>query len=356
MKKEVQMNINKKSFIPYAIVIFPLSVALVLVTFAISLYIEKVTDNFNDAKAKSISEQIDLEKLNGEMWVNQINELGENKYSAIQEDIENELIEKVNLVHKGANAIYKKYKTKKAIQDRIKLLISNVSWNKEQDYIFIKNFRGDSIVKTSLANTSMDYMDIDGRTIFLEEIQKVRKRGEGFLYSKYAKGEPEEIIYVKKLGMYDWYIGSKIFKKQKIDELKNSLLETIKNIPIEKNISISLLDSKSLLFSTPTIKNKPSYELLLKTLSKKSEWKYDDTTRHNYYAKYYKALDLHIVYGFEVDFKSQKELKKQTKFIKKLDAEFQLIMKITILVIILIVISSLFLARKFTFNKEESAI
>jgi len=340
------MNINKKRFIPYAIVILPLSMALVVVAFITSLYIEKITNNFKATKSKYIEKHIDSKKLKSEMWVKQINLLYDYKYNNLQQNIENELREKVNIVHTSANIIYKKYKTKKEIQDRIKNLISNISWNKEKNYIFIKNFSGDTILKSSLSNTSMDYMDIDGRTIFLEEIHKVRKRGEGFLYSKYAKGEPAEVIYVKKLGIYDWYIGSKIFKKQKIDELKNSLLDTIKSIPIEKSDFISLVDSKSLIFSSPTIKNKLPYESLQKTLSQETGWNKKDESGYYYYSKYYKPLDLYTTYGFDINSESKKELEKQNQLIKKLDEEVQLIMKISISIIILVVILSLILARK----------
>ena len=59
------------------------------------------------------------------------------------------------------------------------------------------------------------FEDADGRSIILEEIQKVKKHGEGFLRSRFSKDKSWQIIYVKALGFNNLYIGSAVYEIQK---------------------------------------------------------------------------------------------------------------------------------------------
>jgi len=272
------MRNNEKRFIKYAVVILPASIILVFGFLTASFYYDKLTTYLEETKLEEIKLDSDFKKQKSKLFVEKIYKTYEQHYNKIQKDIEKELEEKIAIAYKAADEIYRKnkgIKSDKKIKREIKNLMMKLSWGKEQNYIFIKNFHGDAIVSLAKNEIDIDYMDADARTIVLEQIQKVRKRGEGFLYSKYAKDEPQEIYFVKKLDMYDWFIGTKIQKKERYDILKDSLLEVMKMIPLDKDYFISLRDSNNEIYKSSQVKN-----------------------QEYIYSQYFEPLDTYIEYGY----------------------------------------------------------
>ena len=103
---------------------------------------------------------------------------------------------KVDTAFESAQKIYKKYRNTKCKEYIIKEALN-------QHLVFIKDYEG-----VVVGNIKDEHSDINGRAIGLEEIQKVRRHQEGFIKIKSADTNTTQSIYVKDLGMYDWYIGS----------------------------------------------------------------------------------------------------------------------------------------------------
>jgi signal transduction histidine kinase len=245
------MRINEKKIIPYLIVLVPLTLVLTASFFITTFYIDKVSAYFHHVKELSIKEHIESKKAKSEIWVEQLNLLFEYKYNRLEEEIKDELSQRVNMAYESARFIYEKYKGKKNkrdIKERIVDALNQMTYSAKRDYIFIADFNGNNVLsRSSLLNQDniSGYVDVDGRSIILEEIQKVRKTGEGFLKSNFYSGAGKQIILVKDLDMYDWYIGSSINILQKKEFLKETLLSMLKSIPMDSSDFMGLYDNKS---------------------------------------------------------------------------------------------------------------
>ena len=359
------MKLNEK-IIPYLIVVVPLALVLTASFFITTFYLDKVSTYFHNAKEHSIKEHIDSKKAKSEMWVKQLNLLFDYKNNRVEEDIKRELQTRVDMAYKSARYIYEKYKSKKSkrdIKQRIKDTLNQMTYSANRDYIFMADFKGNNILSRSERLNQKNisaYEDADGRAIVLEEIQKVRRRGEGFLESNFYKGAGKEVILVKNLDIYDWYIGSSINVLEKKESLKSKLLNMVQSLPMDSADFMGLYDDKKAIFLSKKAKDilgDKSFELISKTLSEKSTWHKDKLDGYYYYSKYYEPLDWHLVYGFEITKMSEKELKKQTELEEMLDDELEFIIKVSASIVIFVVILSLLLSRKinqiFSHYQEE---
>ena len=346
---------NIKKIIPYLIVVVPLVLVLTASFFITTFYLEKVTTYFNSRKEKSLKEYVDGQKIKSEMWTKQLYLLFDYKYNRVEEEIEKELRDRVDIAYKTARFIYKKYKNtkpKKDIKERIIDALGHMKYFGTERYIFITDYQGNSIL---LGNQNIDeknlsaYLDADGRSVVLEEIQKVRKRGEGLLDSRHAKDNSKELIFVKDLGAYDWFIGSVMKVKEKEEALKSRLLDMVKSIPLENTEFISLYDKNENIFSSTQLLesfNKQELESMQKTLSKESVWHEMDLKNHYYYNYYFKPLDWNLVHGFDISNMSAKALAKQKDLELMLENEFDFIIKASGAIVLFVVILSLLLSHK----------
>lgn len=349
------MKINEKKIIPYLIVVVPLALVLTASFFITTFYIEKVNAYFQKVKVGAIKEHVESKKAKSEIWVNQLNLLFDYRNIRVEEDIKTQLQKRVDMAYKSARFIYEKYngkKSKKEIEERIIDALNQMTYSTKKDYIFIADFAGNSILsRSSLLNQKniSAYEDVDGRSIILEEIQKVRKEGEGFLESNFYTGSGKQIILVKDLDMYDWYIGSSTNVLQKREALKSSLLRMLQSIPMDSADFMGLYDGRKPIFLSKKMQeflNEESFEIISENLSKKSTWYKDTLDGYYYYSKYYRPLDWHLIYGFDISKMSIKELKKQTELEEMLDRELEFIIKASASIVVFIVILSLLLSRK----------
>lgn len=67
--------------------------------------------------------------------------------------------------------------------------------------VFLANYKEKTLYGTN------DYEDYNARTIVLEEIQKVRRRKEGFIMSQLDAKGTTRYVYVKNLDIHDFYLG-----------------------------------------------------------------------------------------------------------------------------------------------------
>lgn len=349
------MRINEKRMIPYLIVLVPLTLVLTASFFITTFYIDKVSAYFRHVKERSIKEHIESKKAKSEILAEQLNLLFDYKYNRLEEDIKTELSQRVDMAYESARFIYEKYegkKDKREIKERIVDALNQMTYSAKKDYIFIADFNGNNVLSRSpLLNQEniSGYVDVDGRSIILEEIQKVRKIGEGFLESNFYSGAGKQIILVKNLDMYDWYIGSSINVLQKQESLKETLLSMVKSIPIDSADFMGLYDGRKSIFLSKNMREflgEESLEVISKNLSKKSTWYKDTLDGYYYYSKYYEPLDWYLVYGFGISKMSKKEFNKQRELEVMLDNELEFIMKASASIVVFVVILSLLLSRK----------
>jgi len=339
------MQLNSKKLIPYLIVIVPLVLVLSVSFFISSFYLEKVESYFAQAKENSIQEYVNLQKSQSEQMTNQLILLFEYTNNRVEPSIEKELKSEVDLAYKIAHKIYKKYRKKKSsreIKQHIKDALSEMVFSNKNRNIFVTDFNGNAVLNgTHLKDKDIArYRDADNRAIILEEIQKVKRHKEGFLHSVRYEERKKEIIYVKDLKIYNWYIGSSNLVNRGREKLKSNLLEMIKSIPIGKSDLIGVYENDKKLYLSN------DFEIKIKELNQDGKWHKHQIKNYYYFARYYKAFNWSLVYGFNITSMSKQVKKKYEELEIMLADELEFIMKASAFMIILVVLLSLFLSLK----------
>jgi len=349
------MKLSEKKIIPYLIVIAPLALVLLASYIMSSFYLKKVETYFNSAKERSLDEIISTRKESAELYAKQINLLFDYKYSRVEENAKRELNARIDVAYKTACYIYEKYKGKKSnknIKERIVDVLGHMKYGEHENYVFITDYSANSVLlgtqnieKKNLAS----FIDADYRSIVLEEIQKVRRHKEGFIKSREAKTLDEEMILVKDLGAFHWFIGTSIKFKTKAKEIKTRLLDMVQSLPVDKLNFVLLFDENKNIISTKKEQGKlhdNELDIIKKSLSKKQVW-YEDK-HHNYYylTSYYEPLHWYFIYGFEISDFSVKEIQKQKDLAKVLATEYDFISKVSVIIVIFVLMLSLLLSLR----------
>ena len=339
------MKINSQKVIPYLIVIVPLVLVLSVSFFISSFYINKVTNYFATAKENSIKDYVDAQKGESELRVKQLVLLFEYTNNRVEPSIKEELKKEVELAYKIVHKIYKKYKGKKStkeIKSRIKEALLEIVYNDKSEYVFITNYRANAVLNGSHLNEEdiSLYRDADNRAVVLEEVQKVRRHQEGYIYSRRGDTQEKEIVFVKDLGIYDWYIGSSTLVKTEQDTLKKDLLEMVKSIPIEGTDFIGVFEDEKELYMSDM------FSIDIKTLTKDERWHKHQLRDYYYFSRYYKEFNWTVVYGFNTKKMSASAQAKHEKLEKMLGQEYNFILKVSAFIVAFIVLLSLFFSLK----------
>jgi len=339
------VKLDSKRLIPYLIVIVPLLLVLSVSFFMTTFYINKVKNYFEHAKINSMKEYIETQKAESKQLTKQLVLLFEYSNNRVVPSMKEDLKKEVDIAYAVAQKIYKKYKntkSKKEIQEHIKEALSEMTYNDKSKYIFLTNFNAEAILHGShLAQEKIAlYQDADHRSIVLEEIQKVRKHGEGFLESRRSDSSKREIIYVKDLGIYGWYIGSSSLIESQKNLVKLDLLAMIKSIPVKKSNFIGVYEEGKKLYLSDKL------EVDAAALTKDEKWHKHQLKDYYYFSKYYAPFKWTLVYGFNTRFMSTKAKEKQKSLDKMLAQEYSFIVKVSAFIIFIIVLLSLFLSIK----------
>ena len=349
------MKLNEKKLIPYLIVLVPLSLVLMATYMTSSFYLKKVEIYFNSAKERSLNEIISARKESAELYAKQINLLFDYKYLHIEEYAQRELDARIDVAYKTARFIYEKYKKKKSnknIKERIVDALGHMKYAEHENYVFITDYRANSILlgtqdidKKSLAS----YVDADYRSIVLEEIQKVRRYKEGFIKTRDANRGEKEIILVKDLGAFDWFLGTSIKLNTKAKEIKTRLIDMVRSLPVDRSNFILLFDENKNIISAKKEQKKlhdNQLQIIKKNLTKELIWNEKRLHDYYYFTSYYEPLDWYFIYGFKTSTFSEKELQKQKDLAKVLAREYEFISKASIIIIIFVLMLSLLLSLK----------
>lgn len=349
------MKMNEKKLIPYLIVVVPLMLVLSVSFFISSFYINKVTNYFAKAKESSIEDYIETQKEQSELRIKQLMLLFDYTNNRVEPLMKQELEKKVAIAYNTAQKIYNKYRAKKSkreIRQRIKDALSEMVYDEKSGYIFITDYDSNAILNGShLTSEEIAlYKDADNRSIILEEIQKAKKYGEGYLKSRRFDDKEEEIIFVKDLKIYNWYIGSSKRVSTAQRELKSKLLEMLKNMPVDSSDFFAVYEEGKKLYI--------SDELRIKEKALDAKWHEDRDSQYFYMSREFKAFDWSLVYGFGTTSMNEKAKTKHENLEKMLSEELSFVIKVSVGITLLVVILSLYLSLKINriFNQYQGEL
>jgi PAS domain S-box-containing protein len=145
-----------------------------------------------------------------------------------------------------AQHIYQENKTSKSeheIQQMIIDAIRPIRFEKGNGYYFISRFDGVAMLFPSKPESEgvnlLDVRDSHGQYITKDVIKIVEQSGEGFYeyhwFRPHAVGNNfKKISFIKRLGFYDWFIGTGLYLDDVESQIKADLLSTISRIRFEK--------------------------------------------------------------------------------------------------------------------------
>ncbi|MGB5965910.1 MAG: cache domain-containing protein, partial [Sulfurimonadaceae bacterium] len=329
--------------------------ALAILTLVItSFYIDKLNYYFKENAARYMDEYIMGEKRQGEEFVKDINTLANYNFEHLEENVKKELDERLKLAHKTASFIYNKYQgqlSDKAIQERIVDALSSMTWHGKENYIWITDYEGNSLLSGSrdLQNKNIsDFTDADGRAIILEEIQIARKYGEGYLKTRFREGASLQVVKVVDFKYFGWFFGSGIHLDRAMQEKKAELLHLLETAPKDRSGYIALFEDREPIFISEEDEKELSPTLLEKMrqhLVKDSGWIELPQENAHVYVRYFKPFNWHIVYGFKKAFFNSVLQDQQAKMKKEIDEEIQFIIYASIFIALLVGILTFIVSR-----------
>jgi len=150
---------------------------------------------------------------------------------------------RVDTAYSVAKNIYvqnKNTQTPQAIQKMITDSLRPLVWNGGESFIFILDYDGvfhlaPEYLRHLEGHSIINFQDSTKRNVIREEIALVKKSGGGYVWDTFTrpnydpKLQFKQLVYVKNLGMYNWYIGSAEYLDTSIKEIEKNTLDIINN-------------------------------------------------------------------------------------------------------------------------------
>ncbi len=337
------------------ITITPL-VALAIMTVVItSFYVDKMNFYFKANAKHYLQEYIAGEKQQGEVFVKDIDLLATYTVNDLDDNIKRELDQRLELAYKTAAFIYRKYHTRlseKAIKERIIDALSAMTWHGEKNYIFVTDYEGNNILSSSkdlIGKNLSGWQDADGRAIVLEEIQMVRKHGEGYIDTRFRNETGPQTIKVKDFGHYGWFFGSGIHKERALQEDKEELLNLFNRAPKDRSGYLAIFENKAPVFISEDDETELSSSMLAKMqahLVKQNGWIELPQENAHIYMSYFAPFDWHFVYGFKKSYFDTMLQKQQKKMKDNFDDEVELVIAASGFIALLVGLLTMIVSRR----------
>ncbi len=337
------------------IIITPLAVLAISAAVITSFYIERMNVYFQESAAQYLAEYVSGEKRQGELFVQDIELLGESTVEHLDENVKKELDQRLELAQNAAENIYNKYHeklSKKAMKERIIDLLSAMTCHGENNCVFVTDYEGKNIYsskKELIGKNISSYSDVDGRAIVLEEIQMVRKHGEGYIETRLQKETGIQTIKVKDFGHFEWFIGTGVYQEKALQEAKNELLELVVRAPKDRSGGIVIFENNRALFISEENESKLSVLMLTKMQEetmKENGWVELPQENAYIYIRYFEPFNWHIVYGFNkanFDLMLQDQ---QQKVKSKVDAEVKFVVAAFLVIALLMALLTFIVSRR----------
>ncbi len=344
------------------IIITPLAALAILTVVITSFYIDKMNFYFKVNAERYLSEYIASQKSQGEVYVKDIDHLASFILANLETNIQKELDERLKLASQTANSIYEKYHKrlpKRAVQERIIDALSAMRWNDTSNYIFITDYEGNNIVTGSQDLRSRNlsgWTDADGRAVVLEEIQMVRKYGEGYIKTRFRKETGVQTMKVKDFGHYGWFFGSGIHHDHAMKKTREGLLKLIKEAPRDRSGYMAIFEGKKPIFISEKESKEHSktvLELIQKYLTLEDGWVALPEENAHVYIHHFEPFDWHIVYGFKKAYFSSMLKEQQEKMRNEFEHEVQFVIEASIVIALLVGILTFIVSRRIIAIIEE---
>jgi len=339
---------KEKHFLSICILFVPLSIVLCISFFMIYFYSHKIQNYLEGVQKKSLQEYINFQKSQSELELDNLILLVDKSQKQLKPTMQKELVKEVSLAYNRAHEIYETYRKKEssnAIKVRIKDSLSNIKSADNKAHIFITDYRQNSIVAGSQyigKEGLVNYADADNRVIVLEEIQKAKRHEEGFIESRNSITGKKEIIFVKDLKIFDWFIGSNFNLEVQEKKAQSKILNIVKNMPCKKSNFFAIVNQKKELYTSSLLREKlknSSFKTFIQSITHKAEW--HTTDKSYYYTHYYTPYNWYILSGFD---SSAKELELTHEYKNAEDSlrtEFTFFLKISLGVALFVFLISL---------------
>lgn len=350
------MKLPGETWLPRLIVIVPLVTIAVLTTVIACFYADRFKHYFEEESGRYLKEYTEGKKKQGVAFVGDLKQLFIYKNNRVEEEMEASLKERVGIAFETAAFIYEKYHGKRSdaqIKQQISDALERMVWHQERNYVWITDYEGNSILdgnqQLSGENIS-SYTDADGRAIILEEIQKVRRDGEGFLRTRFREGEGEQVMFVKDFGHFDWFFGSALQIDGARDALKASLRGMIQEMPTDKTVFTAILDTGGqpvhISEGARPYLNEKSLTGISSALKEEPLWHDLGGRNALVYSDYFAPFGWYLLYGFETTHFTSELDSQLRKRSEKVDADVLNIAAATAVPGLLIVLALLFFTRR----------
>ena len=169
-------------------------------------------------------------------------------------DIKKELIDKVDFLINSINKIENMYRgklSKEEIEGRIKDYVRSMNLNSGDGYFFIDTLNGYVVLRPMTpeieGKSIMDIRNGEGRKIGLEMMEAMKKHNSSFLEYNWKRDkdsfeESPKITYIKKVEELGWYVGFGEYVESHEDDVKNKIINKIKNISRNENDYVFVAD------------------------------------------------------------------------------------------------------------------
>jgi C4-dicarboxylate-specific signal transduction histidine kinase len=319
--------------------------------------------------------------------INRISEYINNKNLLTNDFLKEDIKHQVYIAHNMMTSIYNEFKdtrTKEEITLIIKTALKNIKFNKGRGYYFIYDLDGVGVfhpVKTEREGINLfNAKDINGTYIIQESINIAKsEKQEGYQIWMFDKPngllkEYEKIGFIKKFEPYNWFIGVGEYVEDFENEIKNEVVQYIKDLGYKDAGYVFLIDKKGDFLLTKTeftnVRDMDKKNSFIEPFNDfiNSENKYtfleykllDDSKKYSGKISYLKKIEKYdwvIGTGFNLDNLNSKIEEKQIALEKDHDKRIYSIFIVAIAMTALFLLLSIFISKllkkKFLEYKEN---
>lgn len=246
-----------KPVVKYSVIVIPgviIAVAIIYISALFNNHKKEVESRFSaynktlmqqlqlqhdEAIAKDLSEKNDSAKA----WMQHAVSDFEHVYQEAKLKLKDDLQEAMDMALVKIRQVKKTNNKNKSIQD-VTFVLSKLNDKLKTADMFLVDFNGNTLYGNN------NKPDVEGRSIILEQIQKVRRRGSGYLVSTIDNLGTLRHILVQDLAMHDLFIGVNVYEKGNNTEVKNQILSGMKNIVLDQSDCIFILEGDREIYAT----------------------------------------------------------------------------------------------------------
>ncbi|MBN2895298.1 MAG: cache domain-containing protein [Campylobacterales bacterium] len=346
------MRISERS-IAKLILLTPLFSVLLVVGVATYLYVKRIRETYHDEQQRNLKAYIATRQLQSENWIKQTVQMLEYEEAHLEVGIRSTLKSRVDLAYDTALYIHEKYQNishEAVIQRHIVDSLRRMVWEGTQrNSIRITDYQGNTILSAEPSLPSgniIDFVDADGRAIVLEQIQTARKRGAGFIKTRWSEAVGEEIHYVRNFGPYEWFFGSAMAIEAARSALKKRMIEMIRSFPNERSGFIAVLEQDRMPYRSGSAERYIDAEMRYRMAQEpQKEWFEIEGQHAMVHVKHFEPFGWTLVYGFEHSGFDTGLIESQKRLERRIDQEMLRIIFGAFMISLVSIVISLMISR-----------